>query len=120
MYEDDADNIIGYVFRSDLLMAQARDNGKQPLQNYIRTMVAVPETLSLNQVMDKLIQERSHIMLVVNEYGSVQGIITLEDVIETLLGLEIVDEKDQDVDMQALARKLWRKRAVDKGIEIKD
>lgn len=120
VYEDDADNIIGYVFRSDLLMAQARDNGKQPLQNYIRTMVAVPETLSLNQVMDKLIQERSHIMLVVNEYGSVQGIITLEDVIETLLGLEIVDEKDKDVDMQALARKLWRKRAVDKGIEIKD
>ena len=118
VYQDDADNIVGYVFRSDLLMAQARENGKQPLANYVRPIRAVPEKLPLNLVMDKLIEERSHIMLVVSEYGTIKGIITLEDVIETLLGLEIVDEKDQDVDMQKLARKLWRKRAEHKGVQL--
>ena len=57
-------------------------------------------------------------MLAVNEYGSVDGIITLEDVIETALGLEIVDEKDRAIDLQHEARKLWKKRAKDHGIEI--
>ncbi|QOL25129.1 HlyC/CorC family transporter [Thalassotalea sp. LPB0316] len=120
VYRGDSDNIIGYVFRSDLLMAQARENGKQPLANYVRSIRAVPDKLPLNQVMDKLVEERSHIMLVVSEYGTVQGIITLEDVIETLLGFEIVDEKDRDVDMQKLARKLWRKRAEHKGVQLEN
>ncbi len=120
VYQDDPDNIVGYVFRTDLLMAQARENGKQPLANYIRPIIAIPDTLMLSKAMNKLIKDRSHIMLVVSEYGSVQGIITLEDAIETLLGLEIVDEKDKDVDMQKLARKLWRKRAEGKGVELKE
>ena len=57
-------------------------------------------------------------MIVVNEYGSVQGLITLEDVIETILGLEIVDEKDKTVDMQHKARKLWKKRAKQNGVDL--
>ncbi len=118
VYKDDPDNIIGYVFRSDLLLAQARDNGQNTLANYVRAIPAVLETYRLQRVLDMLLQERAHIMLVVNEYGSVLGIITLEDVIETALGLEIVDEKDRAVDMQHVARRLWKKRVKDKGIDI--
>ena len=74
--------------------------------------------MPLKDVFNRLIEERTHIMLAVDEYGSVQGIITLEDVIETALGLEIVDEKDKTVDMQKAARKLWNKRMKEKGIKI--
>jgi CBS domain containing-hemolysin-like protein len=118
IYKDDADNIIGYVFRSDLLLAQARENGQNRLANYIRPIPAVPETTPIQSVFDKLVKDRVHMMLVVDEYGSVEGIVTLEDVIETALGLEIVDEKDQAIDMQKEARRLWKKRARDKGIDI--
>jgi CBS domain containing-hemolysin-like protein len=118
IFRDDADNIVGYVFRSDLLLAQARDNGHNRLENYIRPIPAVLETTPIQSVFDKLVKDRVHMMLVVDEYGSVEGIVTLEDVIETALGLEIVDEKDHAIDMQQEARRLWKKRAKDKGIDI--
>ena len=59
-------------------------------------------------------------MLVVDEYGTVAGVLTLEDLLETLLGLEIVDESDRTVDMQQLARSLWRKRAKEMGLDLSD
>lgn len=118
VFNNEKDNIIGYVFRDDLLLAQARGNGQKPLSNYIHEITTIIDTIQLKDVLNKLIKERSHIMLVVNEYGSVLGVITLEDVIETILGAEIVDEKDQTVDMQQKARRLWKKRAEEKGIKI--
>ena len=57
---------------------------------------------------EEFLKQRIHLALVVNEYGDVEGVISLEDILETMLGLEIVDEKDKDVDMQKLARTLWR------------
>lgn len=117
VFHDETENIIGYVFRDDLLLAQARGNGQNSLSNYMRSIFAVLDTMLVKNVFHTLLKERSHIMLVVNEYGSVQGIITLEDVIETILGLEIVDEKDKAIDMQKEARKLWKKRAKKKGID---
>jgi CBS domain containing-hemolysin-like protein len=57
-------------------------------------------------------------MMIVNEYGSVMGILTLEDILETLIGLEIIDEGDATTDMQQHARRLWRKRARDMGIKV--
>lgn len=116
IYRDDAENIIGFVIRSDLLLAQARGNGGLPLSNYRREIRAVPGTRSLSDAFNEFLELRVHIMLVVDEYGGVQGLITLEDVIETLLGLEIVDEKDNVDDMQKAARKLWRKRAHRMGL----
>ena len=74
--------------------------------------------MSLSQVFNELLKLRVHMMLVVDEYGGVEGIITLEDVLETLLGLEIVDEKDDAVDMQKEARRQWKRRAGKMGLKI--
>lgn len=118
VYKNTSENIVGYVFRSDLLLAQARGNGQNALKNYIRPIQVVLDTTPIQSVFNQLLKNRAHIMLAINEYGSIQGIITLEDVIETALGLEIVDEKDRAIDMQHEARKLWKKRAKDHGIKI--
>jgi len=67
--------------------------------------------LSIPDLFDILIKEKEHIALVVDEYGSVNGIVSQEDVIETLLGLEIMDETDNVADLQEMARKSWRDRA---------
>ncbi|MEW8384759.1 MAG: CBS domain-containing protein, partial [Candidatus Thiodiazotropha taylori] len=74
---------------------------------------------SLQASFETFMEKRSHIMLVVDEYGSMEGILTLEDIVETLLGIEIVDEGDKIEDMRKLARRLWKKRAAAMGIDIK-
>jgi len=68
--------------------------------------------------MESLLEERQHIALVVGEYGETKGLVTLEDVVETLLGIEIVDEGDKVENMQTLAKQLWEKRAERMGIHI--
>ena len=118
IYSDEQENISGYVFRSDLLLAKARGNGDSILSNYRHDITAVPGSMSLSQVFNELLKLRVHMMLVVDEYGGVEGIITLEDVLETLLGLEIVDEKDDAVDMQKEARRQWKRRAGKMGLKI--
>ena len=118
IYSDEQENISGFVFRSDLLLAKARGNGDSILSNYRHDITAVPGSMSLSQVFNELLKLRVHMMLVVDEYGGVEGIITLEDVLETLLGLEIVDEKDDAVDMQKEARRQWKRRAGKMGLKI--
>lgn len=120
LYMDDPEQLEGFVLRSDLLLAQARGNTDTPLSTYRRAMPAIPETSDLHQAFDMFMRERAHIMLVVNEYGGTEGIVTLEDILETMIGLEIVDEGDATTDMQAYARRLWRKRARDMGVEVED
>ncbi len=112
------DEINGFVLRADLLLAQARGNGDSPLPQYRRELRALHESTSVMHAFEQLLAERMHIMLVVDEYGAVQGIVTLEDIMETLLGLEIVDESDHDQDMQAVARRLWRRRAGAMGLDV--
>jgi len=118
IYEDNRDKIIGFILRSDILLAQARGNGHKILQDYLRTMPTMLDTMSLSNAFNELLHAKAHILLSVTEYGSVVGILTLEDVIETLLGLEIVDEGDKTENMQKLARKLWKKRAEKMGMKI--
>jgi CBS domain containing-hemolysin-like protein len=76
----------------------------------------VNRNVPIPNLFEKFIQEKEHVALVVDEYGSVSGLVTMEDVIETLLGLEIMDESDTDSDMQQLARKNWEDRAKRIGI----
>jgi CBS domain containing-hemolysin-like protein len=113
IYGQNPEDITGFVFRSDLLLAQARGNSASILSNYRKEITVTMKSMSLSHVFNEFLRSRVHMMLVVDEYGGVEGIITLEDVLETLLGLEIVDEKDEKVDMQKEALRL-RKRRVDK------
>lgn len=118
IYHDNQDNITGYVIKSDLLLAKARGNGESTLDNYRRRLVAMIDTTTIHQIFVDINPKRVHIMLILDEYGSVQGIVTMEDIIETMLGLEIVDEKDRVTDMQKEAGKLLRRKAKDIGIDL--
>ena len=118
VYSEDPGHLDGFVLRNDLLLAQARGNTDTRLSTYRREMSALPETTLLSHAFDEFLRQRAHIMLIVDEYGGVEGLLTLEDILETLLGLEIVDEGDSNIDMQKYARRLWRKRAGKMGLDI--
>ena len=117
VYQQPSSQIHGFVLRSDLLIAQSQGQGEEAIKNYRRDIHALLDSLSLSQALDEMIRVRAHLMLVVNEYGDMAGIITMEDIFETLLGLEIIDESDAVEDMQKLARKLWLRRAEELGIK---
>jgi CBS domain containing-hemolysin-like protein len=119
VYRNDKEEITGFVLRPDLLLAQARGNPDLLLKDFKRDILALLQSMSLSHAFDELLRQRAQVALVVDEYGGLEGILTMEDIIETLLDIEIVDESDRDVDMQALARRLWKKRARDMGIEEK-
>ena len=118
IYQDERENINGFVLRSDLLLAKARGNDDKPLSDYRRELTVIHEKTTISAAFNELLEVRIHMLLIVDEYGGIEGIITLEDILETLLGMEIVDEKDNTVDMQKEARKLWRQRAQRMGIEL--
>lgn len=116
LYHSDVENITGFVLRSDLLLAKARGQDEKTAADFARKIPKILEQIDLARAFDRLLKERVHIMLVMDEYGGFSGVLTLEDVIETLLGQEIVDEVDRSEDMQALARKIWRRRAHKLGL----
>jgi CBS domain containing-hemolysin-like protein len=115
VYED-TDTITGFVLRDELLMAQAEGRADMPLIELKRDLNAILDEFSLLQAFEMFVASSVHILLVVNEYGAMQGVITLEDVLETLLGLEIMDESDTVADMQALARRLGNLRRKKAGV----
>jgi CBS domain containing-hemolysin-like protein len=118
VYKDNRDHVTGFVLRSDLLLSHARGNSDNVLTVYRREITALPNSSSLQASFETFMEKRSHIMLVVDEYGSMEGILTLEDIVETLLGIEIVDEGDKIDDMRKLARRLWKKRAAEMGLNV--
>jgi len=118
VYDKELDNIIGFVIRADLLLAQARGNTEICLSNYVREMPTLLDNMYLLHAMKEMLVGKDQITLVVNEYGTVRGILTLEDILETLIGQEIIDEGDKDIDMQLLAKRLWRVKAKKYGINV--
>ncbi len=120
VYEVDHDHITGFVLKSNVMSARLNneDEGKT-LVDYIRPIKAVQGSDSIFQTFKIMTQEKQHLMLVIDEFGGMDGIVSMEDVVETLLGLEIVDEADRNEDMQVLARNLWQKRAQSMGIDPK-
>ncbi|MBU2977333.1 CNNM domain-containing protein [Alteromonas sp. C1M14] len=109
--DDEHENIHSFVMRSDLLLAYARGNKGKVLGDYQRDMVTVLSSMPLSNVVDLFIERRVHIFMVVDEYGGLEGIVTLEDVLEHLLGIEIVDEKDNTVSIRRYAQNMARRRA---------
>lgn len=118
LHQDKPEDIIGFVLKGDLLLAQAHGKGDTKIISLMREIIAIPGNTTLPKALNELVKMRSHILLIVNEYGDVAGIITLEDILETLLGLEFVDENDHTVDMQSVARLLWERRALGEGLNV--
>jgi CBS domain containing-hemolysin-like protein len=111
VYEgDNEDNITGYILWKKVLEHLANDQFSVKLKEIRRNIVIAKEGSSITKLWEILLEEKEHIALIVDEYGSFAGIVTLEDIIESIFGLEIVDESDSEVDMQQYARKKWQER----------
>ena len=120
VYRGEPDEIEGYVLKDELLRRAASGEGDTPLSELSRELMVVPESLGLPDVFERLVEEGELIGLVVDEHGAVEGLVTMEDVIETILGREIVDEADSAEDMRDLARRQWRRRAERMGIDVEE
>lgn len=118
VYVDDIDDAPGFVLKEDIYILELKNQGDTKLEAIKRDLRAVPETMPLALLLEFLLDQRQPIALVVDEYGGTAGLVTLEDVVETLLGMEIVDEMDEVRDMRALARRQWEKRARALGLEV--
>ncbi|KAB1443259.1 hemolysin family protein [Pseudodesulfovibrio senegalensis] len=104
VFGDDNDDIVGIVYRRQVFEALADDHDELKLSDLMRPVRFVLESLTLDQVLVKFLGSRMHLFVVLDEYGGMAGVISLEDVLEEILGNEIVDETDQVVDMRELAR----------------
>ncbi|MCY3780564.1 MAG: hemolysin family protein [Chloroflexi bacterium] len=107
VYGESADDVKGYVLRHDIYQRAAADEHDVQLREITRVLDVVPETNSVAQVLDEFIAKQDHIFLVIDEYGGTAGLITMEDAVETLLGIEILDESDPIADLRVLARRRY-------------
>lgn len=117
LHAESVHHVTGYVLKSDLLLAQARDEFDRSISEFRRDVMTLRDDISASAAFDRLTRSRSHLALIVDEYGTLRGLITMEDVVETLLGLEITDEADTVEDMQKLARQRWRDRMTAMGLD---
>jgi CBS domain containing-hemolysin-like protein len=105
---DESDYITGYVLRQTILERLAEDKFDITLGELARPILSFSEDEEVSDIWEKLLEKKEHISIIIDEYGCLRGIVTMEDVIETMLGYEIVDEKDEVVDMQELAKAQWK------------
>ena len=109
LYEEENDDYItGYVLKQEILEKLAQDKFNIKLKDLARPILSFNENESVSNIWEKLLEKKEHISVIIDEYGSMRGIVTMEDVIETMLGFEIVDEKDEVVVMQELAKEQWQ------------
>lgn len=116
VYKNDIDNITGYVLKDDIMQDLIDKKQHKTLKDLSREIKVVNEQMPIVRLFYKLIEEKEHIAMVVGEYGEMEGIVTMEDIIETLLGTEIMDELDNVEDMQEQAKLIWEKRAKRLGL----
>ncbi|WP_171040309.1 hemolysin family protein [Pseudoalteromonas sp. S2755] len=110
VFDKNTDDIIGFVHKNDIMLAYHRLGEDYKIGKLSRPLYTVPETLAAPELFKALLAKRLHIALVIDEYGDVQGIVTLEDLLESLMGMDIVDEREQTTNMQAAAKQKWRER----------
>lgn len=116
IFEKELNQITGFVLKDEIMEMIIDGKGKKPMKSIARKIRTVEENLPIIKLFYKLIELKAHIAMVVDEYGMVSGLVTMEDAFETLIGLEIVDEMDNVEDMQVLARKNWETRAKKLGL----
>ena len=109
VYKDEADNVTGIIMRRDVLRAAAEQKHDTKLSELMSAAYFVAETSPLNHILVEFFDRHQHLFIVVDEYGAVTGVISMEDVLEEIVGREIMDESDKTQDMRELARKLNRK-----------
>jgi CBS domain containing-hemolysin-like protein len=110
VFSGNEENITGYVLRQQVFENLAEDKHNLILKDIKREILVFPFNTVIYVLWEKLLEKKEHIALIIDEYGGLEGIVTMEDVIETLLGLEIVDESDTITDMQKFARERWKSR----------
>ncbi len=110
IYSKTHDNISSYVFRETVFEKLAEDQFDLKLKDIKREILTFTSYTSLFEAWEKLLENKEHISLVIDEFGGMNGVVSLEDIIETLLGFEIVDEKDKVEDMQKFAMERWKSR----------
>ncbi len=116
VFHENRDDITGYVHKNDVLTQLAEDTPNKTLKEIKRKILMVPAETRLPELLDKFLESKEHIALATDRYGGVSGLVTMEDIMETVLGEEIMDEYDSEKDMQAYARKRWKSRAMELGI----
>lgn len=108
--DQDDDDIIGYALKSDIMLAFHRFGADYHIAKLVKSLYTVPETIALPALFNAFIEKRLHISLIIDEYGDIQGIITLEDIFECLLGVDIIDERDGTLNMRQKAIQMAQQR----------
>ena len=108
VYDEAEEYIKGYVLRADVLEELSEDHFAQRVGDLIRPILTFRDDEPVSNIWELMLEKKEHISVIIDEYGTMRGIVTMEDVIETMLGVEIVDENDEAVDMQDMAREKWQ------------
>lgn len=108
IYQDNKDNITGYIFREMVFEKLSEDQFSLQLKDIRNDIITFTESITLFRAWEELLHDKQQISLIVDEYGGMSGVVTTEDIIETLLGFEIIDEKDRHSDMQKFALERWQ------------
>jgi len=120
IYKENLDDVTGYVLKDEVMYEMIQNQGSKPLKAIARKIQVVPEHMPIPALFNRLLEKQDQVALVVDEYGGTAGLISMEDIIETLLGMEIIDEMDQVADLQTWARSNWEKRARRLGFRMEE
>ena len=116
VHADDREHLTGYVRKDEVLLAHVKNEAERTLGSMRRPLTVVPESLPLADLFERLLESGEVIAQVIDEHGGLAGVVTMEDVVESLMGLEIVDELDSVDDMRAMAKDRWEQRAHELGL----